>query len=82
VDTGLRRHDGGSTEESIIRALGITCYPSLAALPEMVDAAFFGVPASSGRALLEQAADAGIDAVFINANGYADGDEDGKALQR
>jgi acyl-CoA synthetase (NDP forming) len=59
----------------------LTCYPSLAALPETVDAAFFGVPASGGPALLEQAADAGIGAVFINANGYADGDEDGKALQ-
>jgi acyl-CoA synthetase (NDP forming) len=60
----------------------LTCYPSLAALPEPVDAAFFGVPASGGPDLLEQAADAGIRAVFINANGYADGDEDGKALQR
>ncbi len=60
----------------------LACYPSLAALPEPVDAAFFGVPASGGPDLLEQAADAGIRAVFINANGYADGDEDGKALQR
>jgi acyl-CoA synthetase (NDP forming) len=59
----------------------LPCYPSLAALPEPVDAAFFGVPASGGPELLEQAADAGIRAVFINANGYADGDEDGKALQ-
>jgi acetyltransferase len=41
----------------------LTCYPSLAALPETVDAAFFGVPASGGPALLEQAADAGIGAV-------------------
>lgn len=60
----------------------LICYPSLAALPEVVDAAFFGVPASGGPELLEQAADAGIRAVFINANGYADGDEAGKALQR
>ena len=60
----------------------LACYPSLAALPEQVDSAFFGVPASGGPDLLEQAADAGIRAVFINANGYADGDEGGKALQR
>src|SRR5580693_6088804 len=60
----------------------LTCYPSLAALPETVDAAFFGVPAGGGPELLTQAADAGIGAVFINANGYEDGDEAGKTLQR
>jgi acetate---CoA ligase (ADP-forming) len=60
----------------------LTCYPSLAALPETVDAAFFGIPAGGGPELLTQAADAGIGAVFINANGYADGDEAGQALQR
>jgi acyl-CoA synthetase (NDP forming) len=60
---------------------GLPCYASLSALPEQVDAVFLGVPASSGPDLLEQAADAGVDAVFINANGYADGDEDGRALQ-
>jgi acyl-CoA synthetase (NDP forming) len=60
----------------------LACYPSLAALPETVDAAFFGIPASGGPAMLAQAADAGIGAVFINANGYADGDEAGQTLQR
>jgi acyl-CoA synthetase (NDP forming) len=50
----------------------LPCYPSLAALPETVDAAFFGIPAAGGPAMLAQAADAGIRAVFINANGYAD----------
>ncbi len=60
----------------------LRCYPSLAALPETVDAAFFGVPASGGPALLRHAGEAGIRAVFINANGYADGDADGQALQR
>jgi acyl-CoA synthetase (NDP forming) len=61
---------------------GLPCYRSLGALPEPVDAAFFGVPASSGPELLEQAAEAGIRAVFINASGYADGDEAGRDLQR
>ena len=60
----------------------LPCYPSLAALPQTVDAAFFGIPAAGGPAMLAQAADAGIRAVFINANGYADGDETGQALQR
>jgi acyl-CoA synthetase (NDP forming) len=60
----------------------LTCYPSLAALPETVDAAFFGIPAAGGPEMLAQAADAGVRAVFINANGYADGDATGQALQR
>lgn len=60
----------------------LRCYPSLASLPETVDAAFLGVPASGGPDLLMEAAEAGIRAVFINANGYADGDADGRALQQ
>lgn len=61
---------------------GLPCHPSLAALPQVVDASFLGVPAAAGPGLLEEAANAGIRAVFINANGYADGDEDGRDLQR
>jgi acyl-CoA synthetase (NDP forming) len=61
---------------------GLTCYPSLTALPEPVDAAFLAVPAPSGPDLLEEAARCGIRAVFTNANGYADGDADGVKLQR
>jgi acyl-CoA synthetase (NDP forming) len=61
---------------------GETCYPSLAALPEVVDAVFIAVPASGGPELVEEAGKCGIKAVFINANGYADGDADGVALQR
>jgi acyl-CoA synthetase (NDP forming) len=61
---------------------GLVCYPSLAALPETPDAAFLAVPAANGPALMQEAADRGIKAVFTNANGYADGDTDGVALQR
>ncbi len=61
---------------------GMPCFPSLSALPEVVDAAFLAVPAAGGPALLREAAETGIRAAFINANGYADGDEDGIALQR
>ncbi|HEY6431119.1 MAG TPA: CoA-binding protein, partial [Acetobacteraceae bacterium] len=61
---------------------GLPCHASLSSLPEQVDAAFLGVPARNGPDLLEQAADAGIQAVFVNANGYADGDEEGRELQR
>ncbi|WP_170149554.1 acetate--CoA ligase family protein [Rhodoplanes roseus] len=61
---------------------GLTSYPSLSALPETVDAAFLAVPATGGPDLVEEAGRCGIKAVFLNANGYADGDQDGKALQR
>ena len=61
---------------------GLTCYPSLSALPEHVDAAFLAVPAAGGPDLVEEAGRCGITAVFLNANGYADGDESGRALQR
>ena len=60
----------------------LKCYPSLCALPELVDAAFLAVPSSGGPDLVEEAGKCGIGALFINANGYADGDADGVALQR
>ena len=61
---------------------GMPCFPSLTSLPEVVDAAFLAVPAAGGPALLREAAECGIRAAFINANGYADGDAEGVALQR
>ena len=61
---------------------GLACFPSLAAIPECPDAAFLAVPAAQGPALMEEAAARGIRAVFINANGYADGGAEGAALQR
>ena len=50
----------------------LACFPALAELPERVDAAFLAVPAAQGPDLVEDAAKAGICAVFVNANGYAD----------
>mgnify|MGYP003576503895 CR=1 FL=1 len=61
---------------------GLTCHPSLSALPEPVDAAFLAVPAEAGPDLVEEAGRCGIRAVFLNANGYADGDAEGVARQR
>ncbi|MCS0502174.1 acetate--CoA ligase family protein [Ancylobacter mangrovi] len=62
--------------------LGLPCYPSLSELPEPPDAAFLAVPATAGPDLVEEAAKLGIKALFLNANGYADGDADGVALQQ
>jgi acyl-CoA synthetase (NDP forming) len=61
---------------------GLPCYPSLSELPGPVDAAFLAVPSVAGPDLVEEAGRCGIQALFINANGYADGEADGKELQR
>jgi acyl-CoA synthetase (NDP forming) len=60
---------------------GLTCYPSLEALPEPVDAVFIALPAALGPGVLLEAARLGARAAYINASGYADGDIAGKALQ-
>ena len=61
---------------------GLACFPTLAAIPECPDAAFLAVPAAQGPPLMDEAAARGIRAVFINANGYADGGAEGAVLQR
>jgi acyl-CoA synthetase (NDP forming) len=60
---------------------GLPCVASLSALPEQVDAAFLAVPAAQGPDLVDEAAAAGIRALFMNANGFADGGDEGTALQ-
>jgi acetate---CoA ligase (ADP-forming) len=60
---------------------GLQCLPSLSLLPEQVDAAFLAVPAAQGPDLVNEAAAAGIRAVFMNANGFADGGDEGMVLQ-
>jgi acetate---CoA ligase (ADP-forming) len=60
---------------------GLTCYPSLSALPQPVDAAFIAVPNTNGPALVEEAGKAGIRALVVNASGYADAGPEGRALQ-
>ncbi|MBV9734581.1 MAG: acetate--CoA ligase family protein [Acidisphaera sp.] len=60
---------------------GMRCYPSLASLPETVDAAFIAVPAEEALAVLEQAGGLGIPAALMNATGFADAGADGRARQ-
>src|SRR5262249_32144746 len=60
---------------------GLRCFPSLAALPQAVDAAFIAIPAEQGPAVLDEVGRHGIRAAFVNASGYADGGPAGRALQ-
>lgn len=61
--------------------LGLTCFPSLSDIPEPVEAAFLGVPAPQTVSLMREAGKTGVRAVLMNANGFADGDAAGIALQ-
>jgi acetate---CoA ligase (ADP-forming) len=61
---------------------GVPCYPSIADVPDELDAVFVAVPAAAGPDLVDEAAARGVKAIFINASGYADGGtEDGRARQ-
>lgn len=51
---------------------GHTCYPSLAALPEVPDLAVLTTPAASIEALLEDCIAAGVPAVMVYASGFAE----------
>jgi acyl-CoA synthetase (NDP forming) len=60
---------------------GQPCFPSLAALPEVPDAVFIGIPAAAGPSVLDEAGALGIGAAYINASGYADAGPEGALLQ-
>ncbi len=61
---------------------GLACLPSVEALPDGIDAAFIAIPAEQGAALLDAVGRRGIKAAFVNASGFADGGEEGRARQR
>jgi acyl-CoA synthetase (NDP forming) len=51
---------------------GISCYPSIQALPETVDCAVLAVPVEAVESLVEQCAAAGIGGCIIYASGFAE----------
>jgi acetyltransferase len=61
--------------------LGLRCYPTLASLPEVVDAVFIAIPADDALGVLDEAGKLGVKAAFINGTGFADGGPDGVARQ-
>ena len=60
----------------------LTCYPNLASVPEPIDLIYVALPSSAGPDIVEEAGAIGVGAAAIPGNGYADGDAEGKALQR
>ena len=60
----------------------LTCYPDLSSVPEPIDLIYVALPSKAGPDILEQAGAIGVGAAAIPGNGYADGDAEGKALQK
>jgi len=61
--------------------LGIKVYPSVNDLPAPVDVAVISTPRSHVLNAIRDCADKGIKAIIINSQGFADADEEGRALQ-
>ena len=62
--------------------LGITAYPKVGDVPDKVDLAVIPVwERTAAPALLKQCIDAGIKAIIVVTQGFADGDTEGRELQ-
>jgi len=61
---------------------GLTCYPSLAALPEAVDAAVLATRAEAVPAALAEAGERGVRAAVSFAMGFAEAGAEGERRQR
>ena len=60
---------------------GLTCYPSVAAIPHPVEMAILLVPARFTPQILEECAAKGVRGVMIQSAGFAETGEDGRELQ-
>jgi acyl-CoA synthetase (NDP forming) len=60
---------------------GVRAYPDLASVPETIDLALIAIPAASVPGAIEDCAAKGIHRVVIASSGFADGGEEGAALQ-
>ncbi len=61
---------------------GELCYPSLEALPEVVDAAFIAIPAARTIDVVDECGRVGVRAAVVPSNGFAEAGEEGQALAR
>ncbi|MBU1273873.1 MAG: acetate--CoA ligase family protein [Proteobacteria bacterium] len=60
---------------------GLTCYPSVSAIPHPVEMAILLVPARFTPQILEECAAKGVRGVMIQSAGFAETGEDGRRLQ-
>ena len=60
---------------------GLTCYPSLAEVPDPVDLAIIMVPNNWVGDVIKQCVDRGIPGAMIQAGGFAEAGEEGRQTQ-
>lgn len=65
-----------------LNILGRTVYPSITSVKEKVDLAVISAPRENTLTIVQDCVDAGIKAVIIVNQGYADADEEGKKIQQ
>ena len=61
--------------------LGLNAYPGVNAIPEPVDLAVIATPRDKVPPIVKECVEKGIKAIIVIAQGFADADEEGKALQ-
>lgn len=62
--------------------MGMKIYPSIKDIPEKVDLLLIATPPPVVPAILLECAEKGIKAVILSSAGFAEGDEEGKELER
>jgi acyl-CoA synthetase (NDP forming) len=61
--------------------LGLKAYPNVKVIPEDIDLALISTPRDTVPPLVRECVEKGIKAIIVIAQGFADADEEGKALQ-
>jgi acetyltransferase len=61
--------------------LGVKCFPSITAVPDVVDVAVIAVPAKIVPQVMEECASKGVRGAIIVSAGFAESGAEGKALQ-
>ena len=60
---------------------GVKAYPDVKVIPEDIDLAVIATPRDTAPQLIKDCVEKGIKAIIVIAQGFADADEEGKALQ-
>lgn len=60
---------------------GLQAYPDLASLPSVPDLVIFAVPAAAVVEAARECAKLGVGAIIVYSSGFAEGDDDGRAME-
>jgi len=62
--------------------LGLKCYPSVLAIPGVVDLAVISLPAAGSIAPVRQCVEKGVEVVIVSSSGFGESGRDGEKLER